>query len=163
MKSKSPEHRAAMAEASRKAWADPVKRANRIASMRKAGEEQRASGAARARSGSPEHREAMSEACRKAWVDPVKRANRIAAITEATRKRWGDPVKRAEIKAAMRAAGATRRGAKLARKTAEKLAAVEVPRWVPADLDAEYRRIAVADGEEAAAGHVRRLKAEARG
>ena len=92
-------------------------------------------GGAIARSGTTD---AKSAGVKASWLDPAIRARRLDAIRAAMAK--------PEYQAGYR------RGLDAAR--------VEVPAWVPDGLAPEYREIAVADGEEAAARHCRRLKRE---
>lgn len=71
------------------------------------------------------------------------RARNAAAV----KANWQDPEFRAKQAAAVKAARAGAKG-------------VEVPRWVPQDLHAEYLEAAAWQGEEFAASHLRRLKRE---
>jgi hypothetical protein len=82
--------------------------------------------------------DAKSVGVKRSWQDPAIRQRRIDAM----RERMATP----EFKASYQRVIDTAR--------------VKVPAWVPDDLAPEYRELAVADGEEVAARHCRRLKRE---
>jgi hypothetical protein len=66
-----------------------------------------------------------------------------ARMSQARKKALADPEVRARIKA-------SRAGAR----------GVMIPKWIPPDLWDEFLEIAAVEGEEVAAGHIRRLKRE---
>lgn len=105
-----PEARAAQAEKNRQMWADPIKRIERAAAIKRRFIER------------PQDRKALAEMRRREWADPTKRAQRIerltaskntpqarAQLSAAMRARWRDPAMRAKYIAANRARNQARR------------------------------------------------------
>lgn len=92
-----------------------------------------------------EARRVMSAKCKAAFGTEEARALRRSL----RRQEWADPAIRA------------RRVAGNKRYQAEQrlMRGVEVPSWVPEDLRDEFRELAAAQGEEAAASVIRALKA----
>lgn len=87
----------------------------------------------------PDYRDRVAAGIKMANANPDVKARRAAARI----KLWADPVKSAAIIAARWPGRA------------------EIPKWVPEDLKPDFIDTARRLGEEAAASHVRRLKAEA--
>ena len=116
----------------------------------------------------PEARARVSEMSRKMWADPEMRAKMIehnrararrkltpeqerersAIMSARSRKNWDNPEMKAKISAAIRAAKRKNKPV------------IEVPKWVPDDLEPTYVEIARRHGEETAASRVRKLKAQ---
>lgn len=96
-------------------------------------------------------------------ADPEFQAKRLAGL----RTRFADPEFRARHGAAIaarlkawRARDPDWKAKTLAGKKAKRLAKIQVPPWVPAVLEAEFRRVADESGEFEACAHIRALKRE---